>query len=106
MPETSAIANPQLRCTHTHPAGHRCGSFALRGESFCYHHHPARPASRRTRTADQSKEPFVLPVLSNIRAIQIALAEVALRIADNTLDTKRAGLLLQCIQTAAATHST
>jgi hypothetical protein len=105
MPETSPIANPQLRCTHTHPAGNRCGSFALRGEAFCYHHHPARPAPRRARVA-QGKEPFGLPVLSNIRAIQIALAEVALRIADNTLDTKRAGLLLQCIQTAAATHST
>jgi hypothetical protein len=106
MHETSVVANPQLRCTHTHPTGNRCGSFALRGEQFCYHHHPARPASRRTRAAAQGKEPFVLPVLSNMRAIQIALAEVALRIADNSLDTKRAGLLLQCIQTAAATHST
>jgi hypothetical protein len=42
----------------------------------------------------------------NRQAVQIALAEVAIRIADNTLDTKRAALLLQCLQTAAATHTT
>jgi hypothetical protein len=29
-----------------------------------------------------------------------------MRIADNTIDPKRAGLLLQCLQTAAVTHST
>jgi hypothetical protein len=29
-----------------------------------------------------------------------------MRIAGNTLDPKRAGLLLQCLQTAAASHST
>jgi hypothetical protein len=105
MQSDSVIADPQLRCTHLQPAGHRCGSFALRGEQFCYHHHPSRPPARHTRAA-AAKAPFALPVISNLRAVQIALAEVALRIADNTLDTKRAGLLLQCLQTAAATHST
>jgi hypothetical protein len=109
MHSTSVIANPQLRCTHLHPAGHRCGCFALRGEPFCYHHHPSRPTPnpkpRRARAA-AGPVPFGLPVLCDLRAVQIALADVALRIANNTLDTKRAGLLLQCLQTAAATHST
>src|ERR1022692_884971 len=104
MQSNSAIADPQLRCTHLHPAGHRCGSFALRGEQFCYHHPPSRPPARHTRAAD-AKAPFGLPLLTSRRAVQIALAEVALRIADNTLDTKRAVLLLQCLQTAATTHS-
>jgi hypothetical protein len=107
MHQTSATVNPQIRCTHTHPAGQRCGSFALRGQSFCYHHHPERPASHRER-ATRTTAPFVLPPLFSPQAIRIAIAEIAIRIADNTLDTKRAGLLLQCIQTAAAaaTHST
>ena len=105
MQSNSVIADPQLRCTHLHPAGHRCGSFALRGEQFCYHHHPSRPPARHAR-GTAAKAPFALPILSSRRAVQIALAEVALRIADNTLDTKRAGLLLQCLQTAAAAHST
>ena len=105
MQESSAIANPQLRCTHVRGTGSRCGSFALRGEQFCYHHHPSRPSARRYHAAT-AKAPFVLPVLSNRRAVQLALAEIAIRIADNTLDTKRASLLLQCLQMAAATHTT
>ena len=93
------------RCQHLHPNGNSCHSFALRDQQFCYHHHPSRPPAHRSRNT-AATEPFTLPVLINLRAIQIALAEVALRIADNTLDTKRAGLLLQLLQTAAATHST
>ena len=104
MHESSVITNPQLRCTHLHPSGKPCGSFALRGERFCYQHHPSRPPARPHRSAHT--EPFTLPVLINRQAVQIALAEVAIRIADNTLDTKRAALLLQCLQTAAATHTT
>ena len=105
MHSSSAIADQQLRCTHLHSAGHRCGSFVLRGEQFCYHHHPSRPPARLTRAAD-AKAAFSLPTLCSRRAVQIALAEVAMRIAGNTLDPKRAGLLLQCLQTAAAAHST
>ena len=105
MHSSSAIADPQLRCTHLHPAGHRCGSFALRGEQFCYHHHPSRPPARHAR-GTAAKAAFSLPTLCSRRAVQIALAEVAMRIADNTIDPKRAGLLLQCLQTAAVTHST
>ena len=109
MPETTAPVHPQIRCTHLQPSGHRCGSFALRGQPFCYHHHPERPTSRRDRP--RATTPFVLPPLFSPQAIRIAIAEIAIRIADGTLDTKRAGLLLQCVQTAAtaaaaATHST
>jgi hypothetical protein len=104
MHESSVIDNPQLRCTHLHHSGKPCGSFALRGERFCYHHHPSRPPARNSRQSSRT-QPFSLPVLLNRQAVQIALAEVAIRIADNTLDTKRAALLLQCLQTAAATHT-
>jgi hypothetical protein len=105
MHESSVIDNPQLRCTHLHHSGKPCGSFALRGERFCYHHHPSRPPARNSRQSSRT-QPFSLPVLDSRLAVQIALAEVAIRIADNTLDTKRAALLLQCLQTAAATHTT
>ena len=105
MQESPAIANPELRCTHVKTTGQPCGSYAIRGEQFCYHHHQSRPPAHRYRAA-VAKAPFVLPVLSSRRAVQIALAEIAIRIADNTLDTKRASLLLQCLQMAAATHTT
>ena len=100
MPQTTTPL-----CNHTHPDGRRCGSFALRGELFCYHHHPGRPLARGPRHA-AGRAPFILPVVFDRRSLQIALAEVALRIADNTLDTKRAGILMQCLQVAATTHST
>jgi len=29
-------------CTHLFPDSHRCGSPALRGQDFCYFHHPDR----------------------------------------------------------------
>ena len=32
-------------CRHTHPNGNRCGSPALRGQQFCFFHHPARRPS-------------------------------------------------------------
>jgi hypothetical protein len=104
MPENSSPVNPRLRCTHLHPSGHRCGSFALRGEPFCFHHHPERPLARRA-AHPSGATPFGIPIPVDRRSIQIALAEVAMRVADNSLDVKRAGLLLQCLQVAAATYT-
>ena len=41
-------------CHHLHPTGNRCGSPALRGEQFCFFHHPTRrppyPHTRLSRT--------------------------------------------------------
>jgi len=34
---------PAPTCHHTFPDDHRCGSPSLRGEAFCYFHHPNRP---------------------------------------------------------------
>jgi len=87
-------------CHHVRPStGNRCGSPALRGEQFCFYHHPTRRAPSRTAP---SRSSFGLPPVINPKALQIALSEVILRLADNTLDTKRAGLLLFTLQMAKA----
>jgi len=86
-------------CHHLHPAGKRCGSPALRGEQFCFYHHPTRRPPTHT---SPSRTTFGLPPITNAKTLQIALSEVILRLADNTIDTKRAGLLLLTLQMAKA----
>lgn len=87
-------------CTHIFADHHRCGSPALRGERFCYHHHPTRrpvdnPYERRSRRG------FAITVPHDAESLQRALADVIQRLAANTLDVHRASLLLYSLQLAA-----
>jgi hypothetical protein len=84
-------------CHHLHPTGNRCGSPALRGEQFCFFHHPTRRPPSRTLP---SRTPFELPAIADAEDLQITLSEIIRRLADNTLDTKRASLLLITLQMA------
>jgi hypothetical protein len=84
-------------CHHLHPTGKPCGSPALRGEQFCFFHHPTRRPPSRTAP---SRTPFDLPAILDSEDLQIAISEVIRRLADNTLDTKRAGLLFTILQMA------
>ena len=86
-------------CHHLFPDAHRCGSPALRGETFCYYHHPDRrplsnPYARRARRG------FSLPAPTDHRALQNALSQVAVRLAANKLDVHRASLILYTLQLA------
>jgi hypothetical protein len=98
------MSNPKsiALCHHIHSTGKSCGSPALRGEQFCYHHHPTLrpPRHAAARTA------FHLPPITDREDFQIAISEVMRRLADNSLDTKRAGLILHCLQMASGTHLT
>ena len=89
-------------CHHLHPAGKRCGSPALRGEQFCFYHHPTRRPPVRTRPAHTA---FYVPAIADPETLQMALSEVIRRIADTSLDTKRARLLLSTLQMAKANLS-
>jgi hypothetical protein len=85
------------RCQHTFPAGRRCGSPALRNEQFCFYHHPTGRPARRIQP---SLVRFDLPLPTDRESLHQALSEVLCRLADGTLDTKRAGILLQLLQMA------
>ena len=86
-------------CHHLQPTGKTCGSPALRGEQFCFFHHPTRRPPARTAPSPTS---FYVPAIVDPETLQIALSEVIRRLADNTLDTKRASLLLMTLQMAKA----
>ena len=91
-------------CTHEFEVGHRCASPALRGETFCYYHHPTRKpvrtfeSDRKARRARSlARKSFTIPVPTNRRELQISLNEMMKRLAANQLDVRRAAVLLRAL---------
>jgi hypothetical protein len=96
-------------CSHTLPGtsaqpAHRCGSPALRGDTFCYYHHPTRatvrnPHERRARRI--ARQAYTIPQPTCRADVQRSIGELARRVAANQIDLKRASLLLNALQTVA-----
>ena len=87
-------------CRHIKTSGGKCGSPALRGKPYCYYH------SRLKQRAAQPRSPYLaieLPAsLEDRGSIQLALSEIVTAIAENRIDTKRAGVLLYALQIASS----
>jgi hypothetical protein len=83
-------------CTHIKVTGVRCGSPALRGEQFCYFH------QRMLRGVPTPPDARLHPValIENEEAIQASLMEVINAIARNTIDLRRADLILKALHIA------
>ena len=94
--------SPSPSCHHIHSTGKRCGSPSLRGEQFCFYHHPTRRPPVRTRPTQPRLD---IPAIVDPESLQIALSEVLRRLADNTLNTQRARLFLAALQMAKANLS-
>src|ERR1700722_13285197 len=95
----SEIVIKRFQCRHIHTDGRRCASPCLRGEDFCYFHHTTRrPATKGE--VNGKKESFTLPLPEDRSAIQLSIGEVLQRIASNSIDPRRAGLLLYGLQIA------
>jgi hypothetical protein len=90
--------NPSVKiCTHIKATGHTCASPALRGEAFCYFH---QRMIRGVPTPPKSRiHPMAL--IENPEGIQVALMETINAIVRNTIDLKRANLLLRALSIAA-----
>jgi hypothetical protein len=84
-------------CRHIKTSGGKCGSPALRGQPYCYFH-----ARLRERAARQQPGflPFAFQNLEDRGAIQHAICEVAMALADHRLDAKRASILVYALQLA------
>jgi hypothetical protein len=89
---------PNVRsCTHIKVTGVRCASPAMRGEQFCYFH---QRMIRSVRTPPQSRlHPIAL--IEDEESIQVALMEVINALMRNTIDVKRASLILRALNIAA-----
>jgi hypothetical protein len=83
-------------CTHIKVSGVRCGSPSLRGEQFCYYH---QRMHRGVRTPRQSRL-HPLACIEDKESIQSALMEVMNALLRNTIDMKRATLILRALHIA------
>jgi hypothetical protein len=89
-------------CNHVKSNGRFCGSPALANDAYCYYHRSSRERTKRQlRHARQSK-PLQLPLLEDRESIQIAIGDVLNAILADRIDTRKAGLLLYGLQTAAS----
>jgi len=85
--------------------GMQCGSPALNRRRQCFFHERAREQHNRI-VKDQFKQArFVLPLLEDANAVQMALMQVMQLLAWGEMDHKVAGLLLYGLQTASSNLS-
>ncbi len=90
------------RCQHIKMNGMQCGSPALNRRRQCFFHERAREQHNRI-VKDQFKQArFVLPLLEDANAVQMALMQVMQLLAWGEMDHKMAGLLLYGLQTASS----
>ena len=102
MPEPLEDLNRDHVCHfYQAPTGQRCGSPALKGEYYCYHHH-LKHANRFNRRVliDPEITCMEVPVIEDRASIFVALAAVIHRLAENTVDTRRAGQMIYGLQVA------
>src|SRR5438270_6282144 len=83
-------------CTHIKISGVRCGSPSLRGQQFCYYH---QRMHRGVRTPPQSRL-HPLACIEDKESIQAALAEVINALLRNTIEMKRATLIIRALHIA------
>jgi hypothetical protein len=83
-------------CTHIKVTGVRCGSPALRGEQFCYFHQNAYRGVRRP----QQSRLHPIAIIEDEESIQYALMEVINALMRNTIDVKRAALIIRALHIA------
>jgi hypothetical protein len=101
---SEAIKDIRVLCDHlfdptpTKPA-HRCASPALRGETFCYYHHPTRRHLRETRSAWRiARRNFSVPTPTNREQLLDILSCVLQAIADNRVKIPHARRILYGLQ--------
>jgi hypothetical protein len=111
---TQPNQNQEIRtlCSHVFPAtdaspNRLCGSPALRGQSFCFYHHPTRPhaPSRSQRRASLrarrlTRQSFTLPAPTTRQELQRSLGQIITLVAADQIDLRRARFLLAALKSA------
>jgi hypothetical protein len=102
MPAPIPDLSRDQTCHHYQaPTGQRCGSPALKGEYYCYHHIVKQAARTNRRVLiDPEVTRMEVPPIEDRASIFVALAAVVHRLAENTIDTRRAGQMIYGLQVA------
>jgi hypothetical protein len=81
-----------------------CGSPAMRGQDYCYHHHrQMRDAMYGARAQRRRYEVRLdLPALDNFPAIHRMLSQVLAALAADTIDYRRASAMISALRFASA----
>jgi hypothetical protein len=91
------MSQPNVRsCTHIKVNGIPCGSPALRGERFCYYH---QRVIRGVRTPPRARL-HPIAIIEDPQSIQFALMEVINALMRDTIDVKRANVILRALHIA------
>ncbi len=93
--DRTSMPNPRI-CTHIKVTGVRCDSPALRGEQFCYFH---QRMIRGVRTPPRARL-HPIAQLESEEAIQASLMEVINALIRDTIETKRAELIIRALHIA------
>ena len=84
-------------CGYIKADGVKCGSPAMRGNSYCFYHQPARASARQAARARYFLE---LPLLEHPGAIQAAVREIAQVLAESNVHFRAAARLLYALHFA------
>jgi hypothetical protein len=88
------------RCQHVKVNGTQCGSPALRRRRLCFFHVRCQEQRARIAGSHFGQARFVVPVLEDANAVQMALMQVMQLLATGQMEHKTAGLMLYALQTA------
>jgi hypothetical protein len=96
---SEVIKDIRVLCTHLFEGGHSCASPALRGETFCYYHHPTRRPLRETRAAWRiARRSFSVPIPNDREQFLEALTCVLQAIATDRVKIPHARRILYALQ--------
>ena len=80
---------PVRICHHVKDNGLRCGTPALNGRNFCYHHHRAHNPGARIGTRR-----YRAPVFDSVASLQVALAHTLQALSTGDLSPKQANSMM------------
>jgi hypothetical protein len=89
-------------CGYMKADGIQCGSPAMRGHRFCFHHHRWHEEGviLSADRAGRVKSSLDLSALGNAKTIQLSITQVMHQLLTGEIDHKTASVLLYALQTA------
>jgi hypothetical protein len=88
------------RCQHVKVNGTQCGSPALRHRRLCFFHVRCQEQRARIMGSQFGQARFVVPLLEDANAVQMALMQVMQLLSSGQMEHKTAALMLYALQTA------